>query len=249
MTKVFVHGNPETKAVWDDLFLVLAGRGVDDVVALEPPGFGAPVPHGWGATQDEYREWLLAQLESIGGEIDLVGHDWGAGHVFGVLAQAPALVRTWACDCAGLIHPDYSWHDAAQGWQTPGVGEASVDAITGMEPEIFAAVMGPLGMGDVISRKVSAGLDAGTAQCILSLYRSAVQPAMSGLGERFRSARPRNGLVIIAENDHFAGPAALHEQVASWTDASVGHISSAGHWWMIEQPEVAADMLLAHWAR
>ena len=43
MTLVLVHGNPETAAIWDDLREQL---GRDDVIALSPPGFGAPVPDG-----------------------------------------------------------------------------------------------------------------------------------------------------------------------------------------------------------
>ena len=43
---VFVHGNPETAAIWDPL---IAALGRDDVVALSPPGFGAPTPDGWAA--------------------------------------------------------------------------------------------------------------------------------------------------------------------------------------------------------
>lgn len=248
MTKVFVHGNPETRAVWDDLFAELAARGVDDLVALEPPGFGVPVPAGWGATQAEYRDWLIGELRRFDGPVDLVGHDWGAGHVFGALAGAPGIARTWAADCAGLMHPAYVWHDAAQAWQTPGVGEEVVAMMTGSGPDEFATMMGPLGMGDAIARKVSAGIDDGTARCILALYRSAAQPAMSELGGRFRAAGPRNGLVVIAENDHYAGTPAMHEEVASWTGATVRHVHGAGHWWMIEKPREAADMLIAHWA-
>lgn len=41
MPAVFVHGNPETDAVWTPL---LAELGRDDVVRLSPPGFGAPLP-------------------------------------------------------------------------------------------------------------------------------------------------------------------------------------------------------------
>ena len=49
MPVVFVHGNPETTAIWDDL---RARMGRDDTIALSPPGFGAPVPAGFGATAD-----------------------------------------------------------------------------------------------------------------------------------------------------------------------------------------------------
>jgi pimeloyl-ACP methyl ester carboxylesterase len=44
MAKVFVHGNPETSALWDVLFDELGKLGVSDLIALSPPGFGAPVP-------------------------------------------------------------------------------------------------------------------------------------------------------------------------------------------------------------
>ena len=249
MTKVFVHGNPETDDVWQDLLDELRRREISDVVTLAPPGFGAPTPAHWMGTRVDYSEWLVDELKAIPGDIDLVGHDWGAGHVFGALSVAPGLVRSWATDCAGLLHPEYVWHDAAQGWQTPDLGETMVAAITGLEPDAFAAVMGPMGMRDEIARKVSERLDAETARCILSLYRSAAQPEMKRLGERFAAASPCNGLVIVAENDHFAGTQQMHEDVARSVGANVCHMAGVGHWWMIEDPVGAADILTAHWAR
>ena len=249
MTKVFVHGNPETSAIWDDLVAELGRRGVDDIVRLAPPGFGAPTPAGWGATRTEYVSWLLGQLRDIGGEIDLVGHDWGAGHVFGALAVEPALARTWASDCAGLMHRDYVWHDAAQAWQTPEVGEQAIAGMLSLDEESFAAVFSQLGMTEAIARAVRRGLNDETARCVLALYRSAAQPAMGTLGEAFVGARPGNGLVVIAENDHYAGTDAMHADVAASVGASVVRIAGAGHWWMIEKPSEAADMLIAHWAR
>ena len=70
MSVVLVHGNPETSAVWDPL---RAALDRDDVTCLSPPGFGAPVPDGWGATAEDYRDWLIAELEAIGSPVDLVG--------------------------------------------------------------------------------------------------------------------------------------------------------------------------------
>ena len=65
MTIAFVHGNPETDAIWDELVDELAGKGAADLVLLEPPGFGAPIPDGWGATREEYRDWLVEQLVQL----------------------------------------------------------------------------------------------------------------------------------------------------------------------------------------
>jgi pimeloyl-ACP methyl ester carboxylesterase len=74
MTVVLVHGNPETDAIWGPLVDAL---GRDDVVRLSPPGFGAPLPDGFPATQLAYRDWLEDELEGIEQPVDLLGHDWG----------------------------------------------------------------------------------------------------------------------------------------------------------------------------
>ena len=42
----------------------------------------------------------------------------------------PDLVRTWVCG-DGPIDRKYVWHDLARQWQTPGVGEAIMAAMSG----------------------------------------------------------------------------------------------------------------------
>ena len=247
-TKVFVHGNPETSAVWSLLVLELKKRGVDNIVLLTPPGFGAPTPAGWGATMREYRDWLIAELEAIGGDIDLVGHDWGAGHVYGVLAERPDIARTWAADCAGLMHADYQWHDAAQGWQTPELGEQMVAGVVAMPDDQFADAFSGLGMTREIAADVKSHINDEMARCILALYRDAAQPALVPIGKQFASARPKNGLVIIAEEDHYAGTLETMTAVANSVGAEVTVLPEVGHWWMCQRPDLGADMLMAHWA-
>lgn len=246
-TKVFVHGNPETSAIWSLLVHELYENGINNIVLLTPPGFGATTPKGWGATVVEYRDWLLAELDKIDTPIDLVGHDWGAGHVFGALAVRPNFVRSWATDCGGLIHPDYQWHDAAQGWQTPDIGEKMVAGMVAMSAEQFADYFSSLGMTREIAAQVKNDLNDEFASCILGLYRDAAQPAMAKLGQLFAAANPSNGLVIIAANDHFAGSAVQMHQVAAGVNAKVANIPDAGHWWMIERPALAASILINHW--
>ena len=91
MPAVFVHGNPESSAIWTELFSHLQRK---DVVALSPPGFGAPVPDGFTATSDAYRDWLVGELQRIDGPVDLVGHDWGGGHVLRIAMERPDLIRS-----------------------------------------------------------------------------------------------------------------------------------------------------------
>jgi len=247
-TKVFVHGNPETSAVWSLLVAELKKRGVDNIVLLTPPGFGALTPAGWGGTMREYRDWLIAELEAIGGDIDLVGHDWGAGHVYGVLSEKPGIVRSWAADCAGLMHADYQWHDAAQGWQAPELGEQMVAGMVAMPDDQFVDAFSGLGMSREIAADVKSHINDEMARCILALYRDAAQPALVPIGKQFASARPKNGLVIIAEEDHYAGTLETMTSVANSVGAAIAVLPEVGHWWMCQRPDLGADMLMAHWA-
>ena len=111
MTAVFVHGNPETAAVWRPL---IAELGRDDTYTLSPPGFGAPIPAGFGATSDDYVAWLAAELEAMSEPVDLVGHDWGSNHVVRLSCQRPDLLRSWCGDTAGAFAPDYVWPASSQ---------------------------------------------------------------------------------------------------------------------------------------
>jgi pimeloyl-ACP methyl ester carboxylesterase len=103
---VLVHGNPETDAAWDLLVARLVDAGHDEPVRLSPPGFGAPVPDGLGATAAEYLAWLIAQLEGIGEPVDLVGHDVGGAQAIGVAMSRPDLLRSWCADGLGVLDPD-----------------------------------------------------------------------------------------------------------------------------------------------
>jgi pimeloyl-ACP methyl ester carboxylesterase len=245
--KAFVHGNPETSALWGALFRALKDRGHDDVVALSPPGFGSPVPADFEPTQLGYRDWLIRELERLGGNIDLVGHDWGAGHVYAVLAERPDLLRSWAADCAGLVHRDYVWHAGAQAWQTPEVGEQAISGMLGMPLEQRVATWTSLGIPADVARAISEAQGDEMGRCILGLYRSAKQPAMAELGARLRSTAKRPGLVIIASEDPYTGTPAMCASVASDLGARSVTLEGLSHWWMFEGSEPAADALVAHW--
>jgi pimeloyl-ACP methyl ester carboxylesterase len=153
--------------------------GRDDVVRLSPPGFGAPLPDGFPATYLAYRDWLEGELEGLDGPVDVVGHDWGGGHVVNVVMHRPQLVRSWASDALGLFDTDYIWHDLAQVWQTPGDGEHHVDAMLGGNAADRAQQMAALGIPLDIATSIAAAQGPEMSGAILSLYRSARQPSMA----------------------------------------------------------------------
>lgn len=240
MPVVFVHGNPETAAIWDDL---RAAMGRDDTVALSPPGFGAPVPEGFGATSDDYRDWLVGELKRIPGPIDLVGHDWGGGHVMRVAMEHPELIRSWIMDIAGAFDPEYTWHDMAQVWQTPGAGEAAVEGMAAAPAEALTQQFEGLGMSKATAAKVAAAVNSDMAHSILALYRSAAQPFMKEQGANLEKAKARPGLVIIATQDHYTGGEALARRSAEKAGARVAMLPGLGHWWMCQDPQKGAGML------
>ena len=239
-TIVLVHGNPETDAIWD-AFRACLGR--DEVVALSPPGFGAPVPDGFGATSGDYTRWLAGELEALGEPADLVGHDWGGGHVARLACSRPDLLRSWTTDIAGCFDLEYVWHAAAQAWQTPDVGERAVAAMVATPVADRARQFESLGMSEEVARSAAEAVNDDMARCVLALYRSAAQPAMSRWGKELPKASARPGLVIIPSEDPYTGGEALARRSAERANARCEILPGCGHWWMCEDPDQGAKVL------
>ncbi len=249
MPAVLLHGNPETPVIWEPLVAQLTRT---DVVTPQLPGFGCPSPDGWGATQEEYA-WRgsSGEIEAIvaaNGPVDLVGHDWGGGLVPFVAACRPDLIRTWSSDVLGLFHEDYVWHDFAQIWQTPGAGEEYFEQSNATPAEERAALLEAIGIPRAIGDRLVAAGDEEMGRCILALYRSAIQPAMTHWGETLAPLRERPGLAIIAPNDPFVRGADLGVTVAERLGARCHVMEEQGHWWMLGDPAAAADAFRSFWA-
>ncbi|MEE2778485.1 MAG: alpha/beta hydrolase [Acidobacteriota bacterium] len=247
MARVFVHGNPETDVIWHLLATELRSRGIDDLVTLSPPGFGGPRPDGFAATPAAYIEWLIEEIESIGGPVDLVGHDWGAGHVFGVVAERSDLVRSWACDVAGLLHPDYVWHDAAQLWQTADVGEQAIAGMVAQPVEERVQTYIGFGIAEWAAQSLAESMDDTMGECILALYRGAVPPYLTDLADRLAATDRRPGLILNPTADPYVS-ADLVPDVAERFGADVAELEGAGHWWMFFAHEKGAEALAGFWA-
>ena len=225
-----VHGNPETPAVWDHLAPSLEAAGRDPV-RLSPPGFGAAVPPDFQVTPAEYRDWLIGELERFGEPTDVLGHDWGGVFVIMVVIDRPDLIRTWASDTVGVLHPGYTWHELAQTWQTPRAGEAWVKRTLDAPRTELASLLVSRGMAAPVADRVAPGFDAAMGRCILALYRAARQPVMAGLGRSLAAAARRPGLGIIARGDGNVGTLAQRQEACRTAEAAAVEID-AGHWWM-----------------
>lgn len=247
MAIVFVHGVPETSAIWRPL---VAEFRRDDVVLVSPPGFGSPVPEGFDATSDTYAAWLVAELEVIvagsGAPVDLVGHDWGGGHAMRAATMRPDLVGRLVTDIAGTGDARYEWHDMAKVWQTEGVGEEFVTAIAQSSIEERTNMLVGAGMTPTEAEACATANGPEMGSCILSLYRSAVQPRMHVWAEQYRNLTERpETLVVNAHDDAYTGGPEMARRVAQGWGAAVAELDGLGHWWMMQDPTRSAAVLEA----
>jgi pimeloyl-ACP methyl ester carboxylesterase len=244
MTIVLVHGVPETPAVWDPL---VADLGRSDIDALRLPGFGAPRPKGFGATKEEYVTWLIGELERIDatGAVDLVGHDWGGGFLVRVVSTRPDLVRSWVTDACAVGDPGFTWHDIARIWQTPGEGEAWFAQFLAAAPEDNGRVFEGFGVPADRARELVGSIDEEMADCILSLYRSAVDVGKQW-GPDFHDI-PVPGLELLPTEDPLFS-AEGSRLGAKRAGVDLIELAGLGHWWMLQDSTRGAAVLSDFWA-
>lgn len=242
MPAVFVHGVPETGALWDTLRACLHRK---DTLALDLPGFGAARPEGFSGTKEAYVAWLVQQLETMGGPIDLVGHDWGGGFVIRVASLRSDLLRSWASDALYVTNEDYEWHQFAKVWQTPGQGEAWVRQQLETPLEQRSQLMQRFGIPPTDADRLVAWFDETMGQAILDLYRSAIDVGGEWAGDLEGVRAP--GLALFAPADPFS-EASLVRKAARRAHARIATLDELGHWWMLQDPPAGARALEEFWA-
>nr|WP_042180496.1 alpha/beta hydrolase [Kibdelosporangium sp. MJ126-NF4]CEL14415.1 alpha/beta hydrolase, putative [Kibdelosporangium sp. MJ126-NF4]CTQ88780.1 alpha/beta hydrolase, putative [Kibdelosporangium sp. MJ126-NF4] len=233
---VFLHGVPETAAIWRK---VRARIGAESV-ALALPGFGSPVPDGFTCTKDEYVDWVADQLDQYD-TVDLVGHDWGAGLAYRLAMTRP--LRSWVADVGNILHPDYVWHSLAQTWQTPGDGEAAIEQM--LAGDGLEARYTQWHLTDEDAREMAQGVDETMGASILSLYRSATPNTHADWGPLAPTDAP--GLVLHPTADPFSHEITARE-VAAAMGARFQLIEDASHFWPYQVPEQAAEILTGFWS-
>jgi pimeloyl-ACP methyl ester carboxylesterase len=231
MPAVFVHGNPDTHRLWDTLRGKLSRR---DTMAVSLPGFRCGVPEDFGATKEDYADWLIGELEGMGEPVDLVGHDWGSLLAQRVASLRPELVRTLACGGAA-VDAEYEWHDMAKMWQTPGVGEQVMQAFGGEAMKQALVGQGvPKSYADVVVSNINEVMK----DCVLKLYRSAVNVGAEWQADLEKVRKP--ALVIWGTDDPYV-PVRFGERLAERFGAELVRLENCGHWWPVQREEGAVE--------
>ncbi|HEY5092986.1 MAG TPA: alpha/beta hydrolase [Acidimicrobiales bacterium] len=231
---VFLHGVPETAALWDKV----RAQFDDETVALSLPGFGCARPDGFSATKDAYAQWLVGELEQFDEPVDLVGHDWGALLTYRIASTRSDLLRSWTADVATGVHPDARWHRFARVWQTPDEGEAYFAALHEAPIESLARAYEEYHLNHEDAVTLATWSDDTMGNCILDLYRSAVPNIFATWGSQF-GPTTSPGLVLHAELDPFDNKE-MSDDVAKTFNARQATILDAGHWWALGAPVKSA---------
>jgi pimeloyl-ACP methyl ester carboxylesterase len=237
----FVHGVPDTSALWDD---VRANLSRSDIVAPNLPGFDAAVPPGFGATKDEYADWVIAKVEQIGEPVDIVGHDWGSIITQRVVSLRPELFRTWAAG-GGTVDREYVWHELAQMWQTPEVGEQVME---GMTPDAVVDVLADQVGGPEKARAMATHVDGTMKECVLKLYRSAAGGFAEWHDAVDANLSTRPGVVFWGADDPYV-TREFGDRLAERTKAKLVMFPDSGHWWPVTKPGEVAAALDELWSK
>jgi pimeloyl-ACP methyl ester carboxylesterase len=235
---LLIHGNPDTAALWDRVREDLGAAG-EEVVAADLPGFAEPAPDGFPCTKEAYVDWIVERCEELGGDVDLVGHDWGSLLVQRVASIRPDVLASVACGGAA-VDAEYPWHPLAQVWQTPGEGERY------MEEELTDE----FGISHLIENGVppedarrNMWLTSHGKDTILRLYRSAVHIGAEWQPDLERLSLP--AMVIWGRDDPYV-PLEWGERLAERMHAELV-VFDCGHWWPYERPRETAEALLRLW--
>lgn len=245
--KLFLHGVPDSPAIWRPL---LAALDLGDTPVAVPalPGFTGPLPAGFPATKEAYADWAVGQAEALfaaHGPIDIIGHDWGALIAQRAAMLRPDIFRSWAVSNA-VIDPDYRGHRIARIWNTPVLGEIFM-AIS--RPGALAKGLAGQGMpADIAAEEAVQWANKDKRRAILRLYRSAKGLSFEHDWARDIDKLPANGQLVWGEDDPYV-ELSVAQRFAANTGTPLAVIEGAGHWAIAERPDAVATALTAFWDR
>lgn len=243
--KLFLHGVPDSPAIWQPL---LAALDLGDTPVAVPalPGFTAPLPAGFPATKEAYADWAVGQAEALfakHGPIDIVGHDWGALIAQRAAVLRPDLFRSWAVSNA-VIDPDYRGHRLARIWNTPILGELFM-ALS--KPAKLAEGLAAQGVpADIAEEEAAQWALKGKRRAILKLYRSAKGLSFEHDWARDIAKLPANGMLVWGEGDPYV-ELSVAQRFSSRTGTPLTVIEGAGHWAIAGRPDAVAAALHSFW--
>lgn len=233
---LFLHGNPDTKETWREVFAALAGTPLR-CLAPDLPGFGQSAPDLGPQTLERFAAWTGKLASALCGEepLHLVVHDVGGFYGLPFVASWPERVASLTI-LNTLFWPDYRWHAFGRAWRTPLLGELVMACANRW---VFRTEVrrGSRGFPRELAEEAYARVTPTTRRTVLRLYR-AMDPAVFAPWEpRLLEATARVPTrVIWGERDPYI-PARFASRFG--TDR-IERLPEVGHWPMVERPQLVA---------
>jgi len=237
---LFLHGNPDTKEVWDGAIDIVSKSR--QCFAPDLPGFGgSEIPPGHDFSLEAQAQWVEAVVVAakIEKPVTLVVHDLGGPHGCAWLVKHPERVSRIVFTNAAFS-PKFEWHFWARVWRTPLLGELTM-----------AVWNWPLYRSEMKkARKASEGeiresFDRITPRMkrgVLDWYRKMDPEVFEGWSDKLVAiVKQKPAAVRWGDRDPYV-PKRFAE---SFGATDVKHFPENGHWLLQERPDVIADAVLS----
>lgn len=249
---VLVHGNPGSSEDFAALMADVAYVG--RAIAPDMPGFGkSDRPADFAYTVEGYAATLGALLDALGVKrAHLVLHDFGGPWGLCWAASHPERVASLVLFNMGAL-PGYRWHKYARVWRTPIVGELLQLFTNRTLFRLLLNAENPRPFPRAFLDRMYDDADWAMRMAVLKLYRAtdSLDASTTHFAEKLRDRR-LPALVLWGDEDPYL-PVRFSEAQHNYFDAVVHRIPRAGHWPMVDEPGLVAELvvpfLASHWGR
>ncbi|MEO8845563.1 MAG: alpha/beta fold hydrolase [Kofleriaceae bacterium] len=230
---IFLHGNPDTHAVWNTTIAALPHLRC---LAPDLPGFGkssAPVDHD--LSLEAQGAFVLGIADALELErVHVVVHDIGGNYGLAFASLHPQRVASLTIFNT-IWSPNYRWHFWGRVWRTRGLGEVAMKLT--IRPLFINQIRrGSPAMPRDYAVHAYGELTPATRRHVLRYYRAMSPAEWQGWDTKLRAAKLPTQ-VIWGDQDPFI-PATF----ADGFGVPARHLPH-GHWLMVEDPELAAGAI------
>jgi pimeloyl-ACP methyl ester carboxylesterase len=240
VTTVFVHGNPTHSEDWLPFIAKMRGPAV----ALDLPGWGRTERPRHGYTMHGLASFFERFLAAAGiSRHKLVVHDWGSLALIGAQRHPEQLERLVIINSVPLL-AGYRWHWIARIWRRRLIGELfnATTSRPGMALVLRQARGDRSPMPDRFVDSIADRFDRETRRAVLTLYRSAPEPALAAAGAGLdRIECP--ALVVWGGRDPYLPPRFGSLYAERIPNAELVALPDAGHWPWVDDESVVSRVV------
>lgn len=243
---LFLHGIPDSGAVWKDVTRVVSSSY--RCVVPDLPGFGrSEVPAGFQVTLNGMAEFIDAFLAAVGisEPVNLVVHDIGGPFGLAWAVRHPEKVKSITI-MNTVFQSEYRWHRYGRICRTPILGELLHILMT--QSGLARSIRANSGVTKPSREQISATylyFTSSVRQMVLRVYRG-LDPEVFQIWDTELRALAANvpSLVIWGDRDTYIGSRFAERFGAQ----KVMHCPDCGHWPMMEIPDLVSRTLLEHFS-